>query len=159
MFDRMTSVNTENRRTSIAVMLTLDDGTTMAGEIVVSGHGDLQSYLNGDRAFYLFERSEGGPCYVSKTSIRRIDPVNAPDARQLDRARTQADRFDPFEILGIAPDAGRDDIRAAYHARVKVYHPDRIASLQLPREMIDYSAAMLSRINAAYEQLGGRTAH
>ncbi len=154
MFDRMASVNNDSNRTRVAVKLTLDDGSMLSGEFVITGHGDLQSYLNGDRTFYLFESAQGGLCYVSKDTIRRIDPVVMKAADQLDRAMVRAERFDPFQVLGIDRNADREAVRAAYHERVKAYHPDRISALSLPPEMVDYSAAMLSRINAAYEQLG-----
>ena len=36
---------------------------------------------------------------------------------------------------------------------VRKYHPDRFAALDLPKEMTEYAAAMLVRINLAYEQL------
>lgn len=154
MFDRMASVNNESNRTRVAVKLTLDDGSLLNGEFVITGHSDLQSYLNGDRTFYLFASAQGGLCYVSKETIRRIDPVVVKATDQLDRAMVRAERLDPFQVLGIDRNADRETVRAAYHERVKAYHPDRISALSLPPEMVDYSAAMLSRINAAYEQLG-----
>jgi hypothetical protein len=35
----------------------------------------------------------------------------------------------------------------------RLYHPDRIASYELPKEIKDYARAMLVRINLAFEQL------
>jgi hypothetical protein len=35
----------------------------------------------------------------------------------------------------------------------RLYHPDRIASYDLPEEIKDYARAMLVRINLAFEQL------
>ena len=158
MFDRMASVNTESSAKRFAARVTLMDGTALAGAFVATGHGDLASYLNAERSFLRFEPAEGGESFLSRQSIARIDPVNAQKATQLDKAIRAADRFDAYEVLGLAPDATRDDVRAAYHTRVKAYHPDRIAGLDLPKEMVDYSAAMLSRVNAAYDQLCGREA-
>lgn len=33
-----------------------------------------------------------------------------------------------FEVLGIAPDAAEDDIRSAYRAKLKMFHPDSNSS-------------------------------
>ena len=135
MFDRMAKDNAETARKRIAVRLTLDDGTTLAGAFVVPGQGDLQTLLNGERDFFLFVDRDGEPCLLSKTAI-----------------------VDPFTVLGVERNADRDTVRAAYRAQVKAYHPDRIRALALPAEMVDYGAAMLTRINAAYEEIAGTAA-
>ena len=51
-----------------------------------------------------------------------------------------ANDMDPFEILGISPDASDDDIRAAYLARVRECPPDR-------------SPDQFEKIRNAYEKL------
>ncbi len=43
----------------------------------------------------------------------------------------------------------------AYRELTKTYHPDRLASMQLPAEMLDYAEAMQRRINAAFDELRG----
>lgn len=37
------------------------------------------------------------------------------------------DSMDPYDILGIRPNAGRDEIELAYKGRRSQYHPDRYA--------------------------------
>jgi DnaJ domain len=49
--------------------------------------------------------------------------------------------------------AARDEIREAYVALAKAYHPDRYANVVLPPEVADYMAAMARRINAAHAAL------
>ena len=53
-----------------------------------------------------------------------------------------------FEVLGIAPDADAQQVRAAYRTRVKVCHPDRFT------DAARQSAAQdeLIRLNLAYEE-------
>ena len=46
-----------------------------------------------------------------------------------------------------------DEVRQAYHKMARLYHPDRIASYELPDEVKEYARAMLVRINLAFEQL------
>ena len=49
--------------------------------------------------------------------------------------------FPAFEALHT-----RDEIRQAYFAQAKVYHPDRYATAELPTEVIEYLFAMARRI-------------
>ena len=61
---------------------------------------------------------------------------------------------DYYELLGVEKGAEAEAVRTAYLALAKKYHPDRFLAMDLPREMLDYAAAMLVRINLAYEQIG-----
>ena len=36
---------------------------------------------------------------------------------------------DPYEVLGLTPDAGPDEIRRAYHEASQRYHPDKVSPL------------------------------
>lgn len=53
---------------------------------------------------------------------------------------------DPFELLGVAPDAPPDDVAAAYRAAAKRFHPD-IAGDDAT------AAARMAEINAAYDAI------
>ena len=55
---------------------------------------------------------------------------------------------DPFQALGLKPTATADEIRTAYHALVKLCHPDRF---QDPEEQ-KTAQEKLIRINLAYEE-------
>lgn len=63
---------------------------------------------------------------------------------------------DPWAILGIEPGADAAAIKAAYHALVKRYHPDRALAEGVPAEFIRVAEARMADINAAYDQLTGR---
>ena len=65
------------------------------------------------------------------------------------RRPRDADGFDPFVVLGIAPGADKEEIRRAYVGLAKNYHPDRYATAELPDEVRSYLADMARRINAA----------
>ena len=56
---------------------------------------------------------------------------------------------------GVSPRASEEELMTAYRELTKVYHPDRLASMQLPAEMLDYAEAMQRRINAAFDELRG----
>lgn len=53
---------------------------------------------------------------------------------------------DPYKILGVSPDASDEEIKKAYRALAKKYHPDRNPG--------DAEAAKkMQQVNAAYEQI------
>ena len=53
---------------------------------------------------------------------------------------------DPYQVLGVSPDASDDEIKRAYRRLAKQYHPDRN-----PGD--EEAARRMQRINAAYEQI------
>jgi hypothetical protein len=63
------------------------------------------------------------------------------------------DSFDPFEILGVRPDATSEQIRAAYRELAVRYHPDKHRGNPLE----ELAAAKLVQINQAYEILSDDT--
>jgi len=61
------------------------------------------------------------------------------------------------DVLGIRPNAGRDEIELAYKGRRSQYHPDRYA--QADQETQAWATACMQEVNAAYEALiNGRPA-
>lgn len=59
--------------------------------------------------------------------------------------------MDPYDILGIRPNAGRDEIELAYRGRRSQYHPDRYA--QSDAETQAWATAKMQDINQAYAVL------
>lgn len=57
----------------------------------------------------------------------------------------------PWKILGINEGASWEEIKAAYHEKVKKYHPDKMANLA--PEFIKLAEEMMKEINTAYEEL------
>ena len=66
--------------------------------------------------------------------------------------------LDPFEILGVDSDAGRDAVVAAYRELLSKYHPDRVE--HLGREFQEIAEERTKEINRAYGEImkgfGGR---
>ena len=69
------------------------------------------------------------------------------------RARHAAVKDDPFEVLGVAPDAKPATIKKHYKALVKELHPDMQIAAGVPEEMVRLSTDRLATINTAYAEL------
>ncbi len=60
---------------------------------------------------------------------------------------------DPYRVLGIKPDASQEEVRAAYLALVKKYHPDKYQDPDLK----ELANEKLKDVNEAYDQLTKKT--
>lgn len=65
-------------------------------------------------------------------------------------------RRQPWEVLGVARDASRDQIKAAYRALARQHHPDRHLAQGVPSEFIRVAEARMAAINAAYAAMLAR---
>ena len=89
----------------------------------------------------------------------RIDIDESPRANevprtdQLERRLAGLERQDPFSVLGVSKTATRDQVRSAFIAKARAYHPDRYAREDLPSEILEYINAMARRVNGAYSEL------
>ena len=65
----------------------------------------------------------------------------------------RARAFDAYEVLGVTRSASRDEIQAAYRARMQEYHPDKVA--HLGEELQKLAHEKSQEIQRAYRQLRG----
>ena len=56
---------------------------------------------------------------------------------------------DPYKVLGVSPDASDEDVKKAYLALARKYHPDKYTDTDLA----DLAAEKMKEINAAYEAI------
>ena len=69
-------------------------------------------------------------------------------------ARTQGRQaFDPYAVLGLAPSASKEEVRAAYRKRMQEYHPDKVAHLGEALQKVAHEKSQ--EIQRAYRELGG----
>ncbi len=86
------------------------------------------------------------------TRVAQIFRLPEREFRSL-RARFTAVEPDCYDVLGVAPDAPMDDIRAAWRALVRETHPDRLMARGLPEEAVKLAERRLIDINRAWERI------
>jgi hypothetical protein len=150
MFDRSKSDVAET--SGVSVILVLTDGTELKGRLAVPGGRGLADILNGTMQFVEFEEYAGARTFLAKHAIAQIRLASPSRGQGLPRMR-DTDGFDPYAILGLPLGARFEDVRSAYLAKAKSYHPDRYASAELPDEVKRYLEDVARRINAAFSAL------
>ncbi|MEL6521021.1 MAG: molecular chaperone DjiA [Pseudomonadota bacterium] len=87
--------------------------------------------------------------------VAEIFGVETRDFRSI-RARFVPDaRRDPYDVLGVEPDASKEEIRAAWRRLVRESHPDVMMARGVPEEAIKLAEKRLVAINRAWEEIGG----
>ncbi|WP_425092041.1 TerB family tellurite resistance protein [Tropicimonas sp. S265A] len=92
-----------------------------------------------------FLHSVGAIFGLSETCFRRLRAQYVPDADP-----------DPYDILGVSPDASPEEARAAWRALVRENHPDRMMARGVPEEAVKLAERRLIAINRAWEEIAGR---
>ena len=143
------------REGPVAVEITLEDGQRLQGKLILPPGRKLTEVLNGTATFFEFQPLDGERMFIARTALQRVKPMDVSTAPKLPTANSDTSVFNPAAILGVAPDASREEVREAYLKLAKMYHPDRYASAALPPEVCEYLSAMARRVNAAYDTLHG----
>ena len=103
--------------------------------------------------FQIAQADREGVSRAEEQMIRRIAAllgIADPFYRQA-RAETGRGAGRAYEILGVRPDAGADEIKAAYRKLAMENHPDRVASLG--PELVKVAEEKFKTIQEAYEQV------
>lgn len=61
--------------------------------------------------------------------------------------------LNPWRVLGVEPDAGDDEVKAAYRALLREHHPDLLVAQGMPEEFVSVATEKTAMINAAYERI------
>jgi DnaJ-domain-containing protein 1 len=139
------------------VFLTLADNSVQTVSIRLPLSNRLADALNNADAFLDVVSPSGQQQFIAKSGVRSVRSATVPRADHLDteKGAPGSAGFDPYAVLKVSKEASPEEIRHAYHRMARLYHPDRIASFDLPPEVMDYVRTMLVRINLAFEQIGG----
>jgi hypothetical protein len=151
MFER--NAPQSHEQAAVAVEIVLDTGVTEAGRLIIPASRTAFDVLNGPALFLEFEPYEGERRFIAKGSLKSMKLLAGARPANLAQKVRDLDGFEPHAVLGIQNGAEWDDVRAAYLARAKTYHPDRFANVDLPPDVTSYLSGMLRRINSAYGAL------
>jgi len=77
----------------------------------------------------------------------------APNEFRRIRASHFPDASDPYVILGVAHNAGDEEIKRTWRLLVRENHPDRLIARGVPEEFVRLANDKLAAINAAYEKI------
>jgi len=80
----------------------------------------------------------------------RSTPSAAPPPPPVRPARTVVD-FDPYGVLGVAPNASQIEIARAFRDKMKQYHPDRVSGLGDELQKVAHEKSI--EIRRAYDAL------
>ena len=88
--------------------------------------------------------------------LHRVAEIWGFDDRRFTRIRAQfvADaEKDPYDVLGVSPDAPMADIKSAWRAHVRESHPDQLIARGVPQEAVKIAEKRLIAVNRAWEQI------
>lgn len=90
--------------------------------------------------------------------LREVAEIFGFEERRFKRIRAQfvpqAER-DPYDVLGVTPDAPMEEVRAAWRRLVRDTHPDRMIARGVPEEAIKLAERRMVAINSAWKDIQG----
>jgi len=149
--------NAYRHRNAADVRLKLNGEPEIDAVVYLTMGQRLSDLLNDERAFLPVRMSNGETAIVAKTQISSITEKvaifeDSADDEQIG-AKTTSRAFDPYATLRVSPQAGLDEIRAAYKKRMKAVHPDAIAALCLDEDLSKAALLVAQRVNYAYQKI------
>jgi DnaJ like chaperone protein len=132
-----------------------DSYARQVGRLFAADRAVLEDLLGG---LFHIALADGRLCAAEDQYLREVAHHFGFDGSEYARIRAHYAGADavgeaPHAILGVAPDASPDELRAAYHRLVRETHPDLAIAQGLPPECIALATARAARINAAYARL------
>ena len=122
------------------------DDLLLLGWLLFSVFRGKRAGIPGGRA----NRSSNRPPEWEDGRTRGTNGHTQAGPEEKERARPR----DPYEVLGISPDASPEDVRAAYRRESQRYHPDKVA--HLGEEFQQLAHEKFKEIQQAYEILRAR---
>ena len=141
MFD---SQRPKKQRHKVTVRMMMSDGTEHNCYLFVAPGTRVSDTLNDERPFMPLERMDGSISIIHKSAIQKVDPVESLSA---------VPAKDPYDILGVDPDATDQQVHDAYRRAVAQVHPDRVQTMNLPKEFMELANKRASLINDAFNKI------
>jgi len=64
-----------------------------------------------------------------------------------------SDKRNPYDVLGVTPEMGNDELKSHYRKLVAENHPDKHIAQGMPEEFIEMANEKIAVINEAYDQI------
>ncbi len=85
--------------------------------------------------------------------VQEIFEVNEAAFRRMRASFVSDAEPDPYEVLGVEPDAPLEEIRAVWRRLVRESHPDRMLARGVPEEAVKMAERRMQTINNAWEEI------
>ena len=128
------------------------------GDAFSDNTGMLEDVL---AAFFHIARADGPLTKAEVNFLQGVQLGFRLDAAAWERARDgrtqgpppQPTGPDPYAVLGVAPNASDEEIRAAWRKLMRENHPDSLASRGVPSEFVRRATEKVAEINAAWDRV------
>jgi len=141
----------QDQQKTVEVIVSTSDGVELNGKLICGLSGQIEAVLNNESQFVEIVSEDGENTFLSKKHIIKLQPKKSKTQTRPKLKVSDNIGGNWAEILGVGYDADSLEVKQAYHALAKAYHPDMF-SIDMPIEVKQYASTMLSRINIAYEQ-------
>ncbi|MEP1209683.1 MAG: J domain-containing protein [Rhizobiaceae bacterium] len=169
-------MNNDNNRLNLPVALTLTDGRELAVDLIVNLGGAIDRTMNNEARFILIGEADGTERLIAKSIITEVRDAKkfaqpaqpaqpAATATAATAASSSTDRasvaapgivpenLDPYQALGLTPQAGEEEVRNTFVQLAQAYNPDRLAQMGLPADVTEFCSNRYQQISQAYGQL------
>ncbi len=85
--------------------------------------------------------------------ISRIFSLPAPTFDRLKASYENRRRVNPYDIIGVSPQAADNDIKQKWKQLLRENHPDTLTASGMPSEFVEIANKKVAVINAAYDQI------
>lgn len=106
-------------------------------EAAMNLNGVIDAFFQRSQRRSDYGRATGGESRTSGTSF----------------GNTKSELAQCYELLGCAPTASDSEVKKAYHAKCKEFHPDKVQALNLDASFVEFAKARMQAINQAYETI------
>ncbi len=122
-------------------------------ELFVTQPAVLEELLGG---LFHIAKASGGIHPAELQYLANVGDIFGFSGQSFERIRAAhmgPDEADPYQVLGLARDAGDAEVKRTYRELIRKYHPDAVIAQGMPEEFIEVANDKMAAINAAYDRI------